>query len=602
MKRFVPLLFVLLLAGIAFAQDVTVSQDVDEVSLPRNGSAGIVFTVDNKSSANQCISFYAHSAESTITTHVSEDEICLNAGERTTVTLSIVTYFTPVAIYDVQLDASYSGETVSRHVIVKVTGAEVEFVPTPVDVCRGARHTVSIKVKNNTNRVKHVSLRADNESFLPVFSPSQIDLAPFESMFVDLEFYVSSSTAEGTYPIGLYASTGSSSYADELVIQVSKCVTPQNYFSLHAGTGCTSIDKNRSIEISVVLENHSSEEQAVRVSVDSDIPTTVPGTIVLQPGESRTVSFDVNARLNDEPGEHTVGVYAWNQFHSETAEICVKVNKIRISKVTLVSDNSIEIEQGSMGLYVIRIENKGDYKDDFNLLALDRPKEGEVIKFSRSDFPVDKGNSADVYVSVSIPCDMNSGSYDFNLLVKRNNSPIYSKQLSFRVLEAVFPPEEAPPVEIKAYPKSIKIEAGSFKRFYFQLKNNTAEEIRDLRINLLYLPSGITITPNRFDLSPQEIVNISGVIAVDEHVDEGSYTGKIELVSNDLRILSDISVYVNPVEFADSDEEEEEQPAFAGFFSLGTGFLIGFVVILFIALLLLGSADKKKAESEWVGG
>ncbi len=547
--------------------DIVIESETDDVSLLRNGSVGIPFTVENKSDSVQCIDFSSFSDEYSISTNVSREQLCLNKGEKTTVTLAIVTYFSPVGIFDVSLTANYAGEQVSKNIVVKVTGKEVEFVPSGPLVCAGSTHTTDILVKNNTNRAKHVLLRADNELFLPSFTQTTVELAPFSERYVQLEFYVPSKIEAGNYAISIFADSGSSTYADELDVEVEHCgVSPANSFSLSlSSAGCISIDKNHSSKIYFQISNNLDEVQEVHVSVDSDLPTTVPGSFSLQPNETKYCSFDVNARLDDDVGNHSVSVYAWNERKSVVADQCIIVRKLRQSNASLVSDNFIEIEQGSMGIYIFRIENHGDYDDDFNLSVSKRPRKGESVRFSRSDFEVEQDETADVYVSVSIPCDMNIGDYDLNILVKRNNRVILRKNLSFT--------------------------------------NNSGEEINGLRLALLYLPSGVKISPNRFDLGAGEIVNISGKISAEHDVLEGEYSGKIELFAGDVRTISDISVYVNYPESGKENEQDEEQGFFgiAGLFSLGTGFLIGLVVLLLIALLLVGSGNNSKNEIEWLG-
>ncbi len=588
--------------------EVVVSTETVDVSMQRNGSVGVIFDVENKSSSNQCIDFSADSGEYTILTHVSDSSICLNPGEKTTVNLSIITYFTPVDIYDVELIASFSGETISKHLIVKVTGAEVEFVSLPADICAGSNERINIEIKNNTSTVKHVLLMAENELFLPSFANQNIDLAPFESRNVPLDLYVGSSTAAGIYSISLFASTGSSSYSGSVELEVRRCQgSTGNAFSMLLPSGHIYLDKNHSTRIPIQLTSNLDRTQTVHVSVDSDLPTTVPGDVVLNSGQTRTVYFDVNARISDDVGEHSIDVYAWNELYSTTAEQSVNVRSLRRADVDLVSDRHIEIEQGSMGIFVVRINNQGDYDDDFNLSAVNKPGEGESIGFSRSNFEVSKGSTADIYVSVSIPCDMNLGDYDFNILVKRNRTVIFRKNVSFTVVESTYFPGR-PDVEISSYPKRVVIDAGTSKKFYFQLKNNTGNEIKGLRLALLYLPSGVSITPNKFDLPAFSVVNISGEIHADEEVEEGEFSGKIELFTDDARSLSDFSVYINSAESGGSDDEDNEVPFLAGLFSfgagllsIGTGFLIGLVVILLIAVILMGSVNNNKNEIEWLG-
>ena len=97
-------LVLILLASNAFGQ-IALIPNMKQANVSRNDSIGMVFQIKNMGYERECIDLDTEYDDRYIETHISEDHICLNGYESTTVTLTIQTDDARKGGYIVSLEA-----------------------------------------------------------------------------------------------------------------------------------------------------------------------------------------------------------------------------------------------------------------------------------------------------------------------------------------------------------------------------------------------------------------------------------------------------------------------------------------------------------------
>jgi uncharacterized membrane protein len=571
-------------------EDFELSVPTRNVSLRTNDKASISFWVKNHGNVTQCIKLSAKDYSAYINATVSKASVCLNPNESKLVALTIETNNASAGSYTVKVRAEGSCLVREEEITVSVEEAcctaGISLVPIRGNICKGKKGTVSVLVKNLTNRMLNVKLDASSTGFAARFEKSELELDSRQEVYVNLEVYGEGSLGE--HYIDIYARADSYYVKRRAYFRLVECPeTPSRIFSLEVPAECISLEKLQDKNVAFTIKNLTGLRQAVNIQTVSDILSETDNSITLQPHEKKMLYVKVYARDQDKPGKHYIKIYAWKGSYREKKELCVEVKPLRKSAVIL-ADNDIEIEQCSFGLFVLTIENRGDTEESYKISVNNATQAS--IKVSDESFSLQPHEGKEVFITVNVPVDMPLGNYSADIVIE--NESIWVKTIYFTVIEPAMPEEvvEARPM-IVSYPTTISIFPGEERIASLVLYNPSTESI-DVSIEF-ELPEGFYSPKRSFTLEPGASKTIVNNVRAYEDVEPGQYYyGKIIMRYDDTVIEKPIKFYV--------EKPEEKLAAATGFFGIGTSLtagliiLIAFAVIIFLLKLTMGGP--KKAE------
>ncbi len=605
MKRaLIAALFMLMLAVNAFALDLAMYSETSTVFMGSNDSIGVQITIENSGEAAECLTLTGDTDSLYIEAEPSLADICLNAGERTNVTLNIRTIDAPSSGYFAFLFAEAGIEAVFYVVEVKtVSEPEVELIVYEGDICRGEQDYFSVLVKNNSNELKEIRLWADNEMLLPYFEPQEIVLDAFEEEYVKVYVHPGRGTLLGDYRVSLFAEAEEEQVKETAFIDVKDCLDEEIDFIVEFSSGCQYAEKGEEERVSYTVRNLSGEELELKVAVVSDLPTEYDSTILLEENEEKTFRIYVTPRFDDDTGRHDLTLIVWDPAtgRNEEKTKCIYVREIEATEIELL-ENDLKIEQCLSEVFTLIVKNTGDTELDYRInIAEDFDGEGISIDVSDERFELDSKEQKYIYISVSSTEDTPLGEYSFEVIVKFNGESI-TKTLEFEVVEKLPFSED---LEIVSYPLQVKAIQGEETTFIVSIENNSEHDMEGITVQLVGLPSG-AFAPSLRDVSlkaghskdVQLYITTTGV-------EEGIYKANIEAKTDEFKTSREIEFVVE----AAAEEEELGEGLLAGLFFVGSNVLLGLIVLaIAIALIVLiekalrGYSSKKQPKEVWLRG
>lgn len=588
------------IAGVSACYDFELSTNTQNISMQSNDSATINFWVKNHGNAYQCIDLSARTYSSYIDAWPSRNSICLNPNESKLLALTIKTSNARPGNYTVKLRGESNCIVREQEITVNVADyctypwccptpgcKPIEIVPVRTTICRESRGTISVLVKNLTNRELTVRLESSSTGFATSFERDTIVLSPREERYVNLNVYAQCELGE--HYVEIYARADGYAVQRRAYFTVSDCPTPeQRNFSIEVPSACTTIDKLQTVNIAFTIKNLTRVTQTVNLQTVSTIVSEVDTSVTLDPYEKRIVYVRAYAREQDKPGRNYIKVYAWQDNYKEKKEICVDVKSMHKSTVTL-ANNDLQIPQCSFGVYTLNVENNGDVEESYTI-SINNPTKA-TIKLSESSFRLQPGQGKEIFITVNVPVDMQLGDYSADIVVE--NSSVWARTIYFTVTKGsgptVTPQPEVRPV-IVSYPVQITIIPGDERQISVVAYNPTSSTV-NATIEF-YLPYGLYAQARSISLGPGASETIVSSIRADNTIEPDKYyEGKLVMRYDTSSIEKPFKVYV---------ERPVGPPISPGLFpmesawAIGLIILVAFLVILFLVKIATGGP--KKAE------
>ncbi len=585
--------------------ELLLDPEQNTVYMEENDFESVSVRIKNESSCYHCFDLGGKDSSSRIKTGVSRDRVCLNAGESTYVALEIETIDATGTSYTAKIEAKKGSETESASVQVRVDSCDgcgdcIDLVAYRKTVCRGEKENLRVLVKNNTGELKEIELSASSNEFLASFEENKLELDAHSEEYASLELYIYGSTSLGSHYVTVYAETDGERESEKAYFTVKECEEPEeNSFSLSMTSACQPLGKGEDKNIQFTLRNKTGSELTVHLQTVSDLPTEVPLAVRLDPHDSERFEFNVRARDSDEHGSHDVKLYAWTETYRIMKKACVDVEKQRETRVSLEED-SLEIIQCENGVFVLSVENLGDYEEEYEIEISNST--AAKVKVSDDKFELGKGEGKQVFINVDVPLDMGTGNYHFDVLVI--NRETFTKRVNFSVKEA----EEtgAARVELTHYPSKVVLVPGEEKLVSFTVTNLSLQKITGIALEWS-LPDFVFTPDNSIDAEGNETMLVEQLIAVDSAAEPGTYYGKLSMEFDGKKTEKTIAiVIVEPetvVEGGESEEEgKEETSGFlmpAGFFSLGEPMGIGLIILLLIVITMVALKGVIESDTDY---
>lgn len=554
-------------------EDFELSVNATQISLGPNESASVNFWVKNLGNYRECVELEAKDYSAYISASTSKSSICLNPNESKLLALTVRTIDARAGSYTVKLRAKGDCIVREEEITVRVSqscclqGIEVE--PIKSNICKGEKGTVSVLLRNRSNKIVNVKLEASSNSFVARFKQNEFELDAHQELYAELEIYAEGSV--GDHYVYVYARSGSQYVKERAWFRIEECPEPQaRTFEISVPASCIEIEKNKDRNIAFTIKNLQSKKQTVNLQTVSDILSKVQKTVTLEANQRKTLYVKARAREYDEPGKHYIRIYGWNDDYREKKELCIEVKPMRKSIVSL-AENNLEIEQCSFAVFVLTIENQGDLDENYEITINNSTQAS--IKASDTKFSLKPKSGKEIFITVTVPEDMPLGDYNAEVVIE--NEDIWVKSLRFKVVESAVPVIEKRPMLV-SYPTSIAIFPGEQRNASVIVLNPSTESI-DVSIEF-ELPEGFHSQNRSFTLEANKSKEIVNTIEAEDWLTPGeSYYGKIIMSYDGERVEKRIRLYVESF-------PPEESPG-AGMVSLSAPLLAG--ILLFLAFILI---------------
>ena len=587
-------ILVILLASSAFAS-IALLPSMKQANISRNDSIGLQFQLKNLGYENTCIDLETEQNDAYIDTGLIDNQVCLNGGESTNITITITTDNAPRGLQLVGLEAeSDQGDAYAFVSIYVAEEPEIELVAYSNDVCRGQDEYVNVLVRNNSDEFKQVKLQAENEMLLPYFERQELDMIPFEERYVELKIFPSPYSSVGRHYISMYAITDDETVKETLAIDVEDCGEEEiAEFSVSVSSSCFTVEKEENERIYFRVKNRLEEEQKVFFSVGGELSASLQTSSAwLEEEEQREFYFEVNAASDARVKDYDLTLHVWNSDHSIEKEVCVRPSREHNSNI-VVEENNLEIEECGNAVFVVTLQNLGDYSEDFELEIENNNDLIETV-LSEDDFELERHSEREVYVSVTAMEGLAEGSYSIALKAETRGDD-FEKILRFTVIE-----EDEIVIEdglrILSYTSNLSMDTNSEKEFLVVLKNYSDETIEGISIGLTALPFGVSASEENNISIPAGAERQVSLLVNAGPKTAGQYNAILQAINSDYSNAKNISVVIT------SEEEEDETVdfGFAGLFALGGDIAIGglLLIVVIIASLLLVKVFKTPQEKE----
>ncbi len=589
----VTAILLVLLASNAFAS-IALLPSAEQANISRNDSVGIQFQLKNNGYERACIDLETEQNAAYIDTGLIDNYVCLNGGESTNVTVTITTENAPKGLQLVTLEAESDQGNAYANVSIYVSEEpEIELVAYTNDVCRGKKDHVNVLVRNNSDEFKEVELQAENEMLLPYFEREELDMAPFEERYVELKIFPSPYSSIGRHYISMYAITDGEIVKETLSIDVENCGEKDiAEFSVSISSSCFTVEKEEDERIYFKVTNKLEEEQNVFFSVGGDLSAKLQTSNAwLEEGEQREFYFEVNVAKDKEVKDYDLTLHVWNSDHSIEKNICIKPSKEHYTDI-VIEENNLEIIACENTVFVITLQNFGDYREDFEL-EIENNNNLIETALSEDELEVEKHSKRQVYVSVTALEGLAEGNYSIILKAETNHDK-FEKILRFKVVEEQIVEEKG--LVILSHTGNLTMDANSEKELLVVLKNYSNKTIEGISINLTGLPLGVSAS-NESNISLQAGEERQFSLTVNAETETaGEYTAILQARNSDYSDTKNISIVI-------AEEEKEDETidiGLAGLFALGEGLAIGglMLIIIIIASILLVKVFKTPQEKE----
>ena len=559
------------------------------VSMENGKSVSVLVEARNDSSESITAELIARASSNDVKAQFAQNFIQLNGSQRTTMSVSISSELDAEGTYNVELLFLTPNREERANIEVSVfqdSFQGISLITFPKNVCRNQNETISIQVQNNTSRFQSISLNAESELFLPIISPSNLELGPGESEFVEMEIHSNNTFRTGTYSINVFAQTSNQTIQSTATFSLVDCLPEQEkLFDLRLPTSCQEIQKNKTSIMTFTLTNLTDELQSASLGALSDVLFELnEKKITLEPKEQKAITIEFMPENATEPGRHEISVFAYNIEFSETENTCVIVRPQRLTKAELL-DNYLNIERGSSETFEIKLTNLGDQSEKF-FIRTGNVSSSITVKSSAETVVVPKKETRTVFINVFASLDAPLGSNSTKVFVQ--SEKINEITLNFTIKPQIKRIEQNW-VEFISFPSELTITQGESRAFSFTIENISGKQLEGLKIRLEEFPATINMsTLSAGLLEESQKKSLSAEIFVESNVEPNTYTGFLVIENDEFKQKVPLIVKV-----ASSGKGifGTGLALFEGSLNIG---LIG-VIALLIILFILASASKDKA-------
>ncbi len=527
---------------------------------------------------------------------LSSSSFCLNKNETRSFYLNVDTCNADRSFYDLRIRDYDNDIELNLEYQIGACTSFGSFEVREFDgvICNNEKRDFTVFLKNNSSEGRFFELRAENQLLLPYFSREKVFLEPFETK--ELMLTVNARSILGKQTVQLSAFTDNYHIEKKLLVDVKDCSQiKERNFLIEAPSTCFNVQKGQYFEGSFNVRRVnfdcplcSLEEKSLRLfmGLQGELSEDV---VTIEGAGSKKVYYRIKIPENEPAGPLFVTIrgeeiptapFAETGF-VENAQVCLNVQGTSNAFVN-VKTGVIDIPYCESELFELEIVNSGDFEETFSLSVLEKPF-GVNVHLMQEEVTVPKKSSKNIFVLVaSTPDSMIADNQIAKIKLEGNIS--MQAILEFNIKEkTVFDV-----LEILSHSSIIETRANSEKSYYIQLRNNSENNIRNLRISFENLPEGVIAEEKIIEnIAPEQVIKISGKILVGNV--EGEYTPLfvLEKVHND-----------TPYQLMNKEEFEliilKEEGFFAGilgFFLLADGSInlssIFMATVLFLTLLLL---------------
>ena len=450
-------LLVALLPSLAFAADVTVETEFDSINLVQGNEASIFLEFFNSDFEETAfVELFVDTSSGSIEAVAANKKFSINPRESLVFSLTVFAKDDAAeGSYLVELETEFSRGSAYNTVEVRVEELEaIELLPfnQGQEFCIDSyAKKIQVEVANLSSERQRVFLSADSELFLPTFNNTELRLDPNETRTVELEIHLNDSFRAGSYTIPIYAFSNDRFVQREVSFSLIKCFDEETGFEEDDETAIkeafelvlldesVEVEKGADVPLRFTLTNLLEEEQEIRISSISDLPTKEADlTIRLEENESMQSYINVSARETDEKGIHEVQIFAWNSKGEEFEIAKVNVLPKHLLEVKVLNN---EFEQRicsavDFEVFEIEFENKGDF-DERVEVRVENPYESIGVNVSDEVIEVEDGKTETVYITVAPSFDAPLGDKEVELVVKGLSREFtFRQELRFTVVEA----------------------------------------------------------------------------------------------------------------------------------------------------------------------
>ena len=583
MKKYLTVLIVLL--ALVSSVNALIQPEKTVISISGNEPYSVPVKIVNESEEKQMVHLISSSV---LETEFAANDFYLNAGEETIIALNIMPYYN-YKTFLVELQAEFDSFTEYSEltVIIGNSSGQVNLRYYKQNICQDKLDKLSLWIKNDSSEKKRIYLSADSETFLPTINPTELNLNAGEEKFVELELNSNKSfPIDKEYSVVVHLETEDSIVSREIFFYLTECLDleKEKRFSLSLLDNFSSIRKGDTERIYFEVRNFDEEENEITFAVKSDLRTELQQTkTVLEENQRRRYWIDIKALKSDETGEHKIELYAFNPFYEEKKVFYIDVRGIHEIETTLLNDN-LEIERGHSKIFTLLIENKGDFEERIKIESFN--EENINLHFSENNFYLAGKEDKKVYISVNPGIDSELGEKEIR--IKVDGKEIF---LNFTVIKETKPLLTSGVIDFLSVAEKVTLSQKETK-ISVSIKNISGEKIENIVFWIEGLPKGVS-----FESSIAEEINndktrvFEGKLILDEETEKGSYDITLVFENQKFRQKKTIQLIVSE---ETEKETEKEKGITTGFFGLGSGELIGLIVIALIMLIVLFSPKKDK--------
>ncbi len=459
------------------------------------------------------------------------------------------------------------------------------------NICQNKLDKLTLWIKNDSSVTQEVKLSAESTIFTPTIEPNFLELDAGEERFIQLELYSNRTfPIDEEYSVIVNLETDDTMISREIFFNLTECIKTEKLFRVDLQTEHISLKKGEDKRVYFTVENLDEEDNELFFAVKTDLKNELQQTkTVLSKGQKRTYWIELEALKTNDVGKHKVELFAFNPFYDVKKVFYVEVRGIHEVEVTLVSEVA-EIERGASGIFTILVENKGDFEE--RIRTNYEEKENFNVNIADESFYLQEKESKKIYVSVNPNVTAELGEQEIE--VKVNGEEIY---LNFKVVEGENPRKTDGVVEFLSVPEKITLSQEETE-IKVLIKNISGEKIENIVFWIESLPEGVVFESTTVEeIKSEKIKYVEGKLLLDlEEAEKGSYDITLVVENSQFRQKKEIQLVVlEPEKEEEEEEEEKENPnPLAGLFSLGSGELIGLIVLVLIVIILLLNPGKER--------
>jgi len=504
---------------------ITFQAETYGVCLESCSTYSLPIYLKNETNAKKCFDFDSQSTPyNYLNTSLSQNKICLNPKEETTLTLSVNSCGAEERKYTVNVFDNDSNLSMDFKFEVgtcsNFDGFRLEEFDTTI--CAGEKKDVSVIVKNTSSSSKKIFLSADNEMVLPHFDKEYITLASGEQKVVQLTVNAIALKNGTTQLVSLSGDADSYHIEKELYFDVVDCSNIiKRTFALSVPSVCFDVKRGQTLESqfsirreSNVVSNCSLIKKDFFMNISGASAELSYNTVSLKEGEGKTILYSLVVPTNVSAGKNYVTINAsdgseWDSF-TQSKEICLNVLP-ESSSSFFVRTQSKDIIWCGSNVFEVEVVNNGDLDETYSLSSIEVPN-GTSVSFSEDRFTVKKGASKIIYVSVST---------NPNAIVA-DNQKIQLKltgltQLTSTIYFNIKEKTTFDDIQILSATSEIDMSANSSAPFDLVIRNNSEFALKNIIVSIESLPQGVTFEDiNITSLAAGELIKISANLTAED--------------------------------------------------------------------------------------